>query len=130
MEKHSLIATISPDNTYITLKFSGDLVKQMVEGFREDILVASKVITNKFKADEKKVRTLVDMTEFTGNYSLDALTALVEFAKNNKLFIEKTVAFGGSDKVKIAGEVAITLSGRDNIKLFDSKDEAVAWLLG
>lgn len=127
--EHSLIASVEPHGKYILFQFKGDLVQHKVEGFKEDILVASKLITDKFKKDGKKVRVLLDMTEFTGNYSLDSLTALVEFAKNDKLFVEKTASFGGSDKVKIAGEIAITLSNRDNVKMFDTKEEAIAWLL-
>lgn len=127
--EHSLVASVEPQGKYILFQFKGDLVQHKVEGFKEDILVASKLITDKFKKDGKKVCVLLDMTEFTGNYSLDSLTALVEFAKNDKLFVEKTASFGGSDKVKIAGEIAITLSNRDNVKMFDTKEEAIAWLL-
>lgn len=127
--QRSLETTIEPEGKYIILKFNGDLVESVAESFKEDLAVATEVITKKFKEEGKKVLVLLDVSGFTGNYSLDALTALIEFAKNDKLFVEKTASFGGSDKVKIAGEIAITLSNRHNIEIFNTKEEAVTWLL-
>ena len=126
--EHSLITKVISDKSYILLKFKGDLVSDKVEAFKEDLLAASETIQKYFKDSGKKIHILLDIVDFTGNYSLDALTSLVSFAKNNKLFVEKTATFGGSDKVKMAGKIAITLSNRDNIKMFDTKDEAEAWL--
>lgn len=127
--QRSLETTIEPGGKYIILKFNGDLVESVVESFKEDLTAATEVIAKKFKEDGKKVLILLDVTGFTGNYSLDALTALIEFAKNDKMFVEKTASFGGSDKVKIAGEIAITLSNRSNIEIFGTEKEAITWLL-
>jgi hypothetical protein len=81
-----------------------------------------------YHAHNKPLHVLLDMTNFTGNYCLEALSLFTGFAKTNKSFIERTASFGGSDKVKMAGEIVITLSGRDNIKIFNTKEEALNWL--
>ncbi len=129
MEK-TLQATLQPTGNYILLKLNGDLVQDKVEQFRADLKEASTLITDQYYAHDKKLHILIDLTHFTGNYSLDSLSLLTEFAKNNKPFIEKTASFGGSYKIKMAGEIIVVLSHRDNIKMFDQKEEALAWLLG
>ena len=75
------------------------------------------------------MKILLDLTEFTGQYTATTLQMLTEFAKGNTPYVEKTASFGGYDSVKAAGEAAAALAGRDNIKLFDSKEEAMSWLL-
>jgi hypothetical protein len=71
---------------------------------------------------------ILDIERFSGNYSLDALNALVSFARQNTPYVDRTASFGGSDKVKMAGEVAIALSMRDNIKICNTKEEALTWV--
>lgn len=114
---------------YILLKFNGDLVQGTVEVFKKELSDASAFIQQQHHEQGGPVRILLDTTSFTGNYALDALGALVTFAKENKPFVLKTAAFGGSDKVRMAGEAAIALSGRDNIHIFKDRVDAVMWLL-
>ncbi|MEN9605064.1 MAG: hypothetical protein RJB39_749 [Candidatus Parcubacteria bacterium] len=121
--------TVEPQG-YIMIVFNGDLVEGSVEVFKKELSEASVLIQKEHHEHGKKVRILLDTTNFTGNYALAALAALVEFAKFNKAFVEKTASFGGSEKVHMAGEAAIALSGRDNIHMFKNKVDAVMWLLG
>ena len=123
-----LKATLQPENNCLLLEVSGDVVQANIEEFKADLAEASTLIVNEYHARNKPVHVLLDMTNFTGNYCLEALSLFTGFAKTNKSFIEKTASFGGSDKVKMAGEIVITLSGRDNIKIFNTKEEALAWV--
>lgn len=123
-----IIVTRDPKEPYVTIKFVGDLVSGRVEDFKAELQVASATILNAYNETGKKLHILLDMSEFTGNYSLDSLNSLVAFAKSNVPYVEKTAAFGGSDKVNMTGEIAIVLAHRDNIKIFHTKEEAVSWL--
>jgi hypothetical protein len=109
MEK-TLDATLQAKDNYILLKINGDLVQGKVEQFKEDLAEASILIMGQWEVQKKQLHVLTN------------------FAKENKPYIEKTASFGGSYKVKMAGEIIITLSQRDNIKIFDKEEEAIAWL--
>lgn len=111
------------------MKFAGDLSEDNMNDFEKGLGEASAVIVDCYHKENKKVHILLDMTEFSGKYNVASLTALTEFAKKNKPFVDKTASFGGSDTVKMAGEIVITLSGRDNIKIFNSEEEAKQWIL-
>ena len=113
-----IIITRDPKDSYITIKFIGDITTDRIEDFKAELEIASNAIQNAFKETGKKLHIILDMAEFSGNYSLDSLTALVDFAKGNVPYVEKTASFGGSDKVNMAGEIAIVLSHRDNVKIF------------
>lgn len=127
--EHPLITTLDVKGNYITLKFTGDLGEKEMEMFKKDVADASSIIVDSYRDHSIKVHVLLDMTGFSGTYTLEALMTLTEFAKKNKPFIDKTASFGGSDKVKMAGEIVITLSHRDNIRIFNTKEEATTWLI-
>ena len=127
--EHTLTATLEPYQKYITLKFNGDISADKLEGFKKDLEYAEKLITENYKEKHQKLHILLDMANFSGTYNVESLNALVEFAKQNKPYVEKTASFGGSIKVKMAGEIAIALSDRDNIKMFNTKIDAIEWLL-
>ncbi len=124
----TITVTTEPQG-YILIALNGDLVQGTVEVFKKELADASAFIQQQHHEQGKSVRILLDTTFFTGNYALEALGALVKFAKDNKPFVLKTASFGGSDKVRMAGEAAIALSGRDNIHMFQNKVDAVIWLL-
>ena len=121
--------TVDTQAGYIVLQFNSAPIHDAVDRFKKDLVKSGAIIESESKKTGGKVRILLDMTNFSGNYALDALSALVSFAKHNEPFVERTASFGGSEKVVMAGEVAIALSGRKNIKLFDTRHDAVAWLM-
>ncbi len=123
------ISTSIEPQGYILIQFRGDLTKDTVSVFKQELTEGSEFIKKQHHEQGKPVKILLDTTHFTGNYELEALGALVSFAKANKPFVEKTATFGGTDKVRMAGEAAIALSGRDNIHMFENKVDALMWLL-
>ncbi len=112
----------------VLLTISGNVGTDQMPDFALALSEASKTIKGLFDNHGQKVKVLIDVSKFTGNYAVEAVVKLAGFAKNNTPYILKTASFGGSDKVKMAGEVIIQLAHRDNIKLFDTKKEAVEWL--
>jgi len=122
-----LIITIDTTGL-VTMTFSGDITHDVIDEYKQELEKGIALIQEYYQAHTRKVRVILDIEHFTGNYNLDALNALVSFAKRNTPFVDRTASFGGSDKVKMAGEVAIALSMRDNIKIFNTKEEAVKWV--
>ncbi len=121
--------TITIDQTgLVTMVFTGDITHDVIDEYKKELEKGITMIQDYYQAHTRKVRVILDIEHFTGNYNLDALDALVSFAKRNTPFVDRTASFGGSDKVKMAGEVAIALSMRDNIKIFNTKEEALTWV--
>lgn len=118
------------EQEYILIEFVADLTHDALEVFKVELADAKVLIQKKYEQDHRPVKILLDVSHFTGEYAPEALDALVDFAKTNAPYVEKTASFGGSDKAKMAGEAAIALSGRDNIRMFESKVDAVLWLVG
>lgn len=122
-----LIITI--DNSgLVSMVFIGDITHDVVEEYKAELEKGAGLIREYYQAHTRKVRVILDIERFSGNYSLDALNALVSFARQNTPYVDRTASFGGSDKVKMAGEVAIALSMRDNIKICNTKEEALTWV--
>jgi len=95
---------------------------------RSDVNTVSTAIKNLHKEQSKKIKVLIDIVSFKAQYVSEAVDVLVELARGDKELVEKTAVFGGSDKVRIIGETIVVLSGRTNIKFFETKPEALSWL--
>lgn len=117
--------TINPDGV-VVLTFTGDLLEADMPAFKSELEAAATMIST--KASEKKIKTLLDMTHFTGKFSTDAMRVLAQFATNNEPYIEKTASFGGDHMIQMAGTMVTHLAHRDNIKIFDTKEDALNWL--
>ena len=127
--KPAVITTKDEKYPYIHIQFIGDLVTERYEDFKTGLMQASDMIEKTANEANKKVKIILDLTEFSGNYSLPSLNLVVDFAKSNVPYVEKTASYGGSDKVNMAGEIAVALSGRDNIKICKTKEEAESFVL-
>jgi hypothetical protein len=115
-------------NGFLRITFWGDLLKENIESFASELEMGKIVISKLSEKQGKKIKILLDMTQFTGEYSAEAVQLLTDFAKHNSKYVEKTASFGGSEKVKTAGEIIMSLSQRENIKICKTEDEARAWL--
>lgn len=107
---------------------AGSLSSEFIEPLKTSVRVATQMTKNYFEQKKQKVKILFDMTTFTGEYSIGAFEIMVSFARETKPFVERTACFGGPTIGLAAGEMVTTLSGRDNIKFFKTKEEALAWL--
>jgi hypothetical protein len=117
------------EKEYILIEFIADLTQGTLDAFKVELADAKLLIQKKYEQDHEPVKILLDVSHFTGEYASEALDMLALFAKENALYVKKTASFGGSDKIKMAGGATIALSGRDNICMFDSKIDAVLWLV-
>ncbi len=122
-----LTTEIHPDG-YMVMTLSGDLSNERIETLHANVHTA--VQMSKVYAETKgKPNILFDMSTFTGDYSVSALQVMVKFAEDTRPYARKVACFGGPDIGRIAGEMVVALSGRDNIQFFKTKEEALPWLL-
>lgn len=122
--------SIDEQNGILNMTFHGDISHEKNGAFKAELEIGKNLIADYHAAHTRKVKVLLNMTDFSGTYNLNALNALVGFARENTPYVDRTASFGGSDKVKMAGEIAIALADRDNIKVCDTKEEAERWILG
>lgn len=73
------------------------------------------------------VLCLVDITDMQ-TYHADVLTALAGLMKDNEPYVLRTATFGGNSTITMAEDIIIALSGRNNLKAFNSKEKALEWL--
>jgi hypothetical protein len=122
------VAIITGPDGLIRFIFSGNLLQEDLSFFKSGLDIGKTVIVNAFKQSGKKVKIILDMTNFSGKYVSDAIELLADFAKHNVDYVEKTASFGGSDSVKAAGEIVTAIAHRDNIQIFKTEAEALTWL--
>ncbi len=73
------------------------------------------------------VLCLVDITNMKA-YHADVLTTLATLMKDNEPYVLRTATFGGNSTITMAEDVVIALSGRNNLRAFNSKEKALHWL--
>ncbi len=73
------------------------------------------------------VLCLVDISKLA-TYHPDVLTTLANLMKDNEPYVLRTATFGGSPLITMAEDVIVALSGRNNLKAFPLKEDALYWL--
>jgi hypothetical protein len=125
--KKPLIVTVGK-NDIIHISIVSDLLENKTESLAVCIEEATKLISSMHTANNKKVKILVDLSKFTGEYAIKSFTDMINFATDTKPYVEKSAVFSGLEKGRMAAEMVITLSRRDDIKVFNNEEEAMAWL--
>lgn len=112
----------------IRLAIVGDLSEDKLEPLSISMYEFRKAVEGLYRQQNRGVKILVDLTEFSGKYAVKCFTELVDSAKLSKPYIAKSAIFGGSFKVKMAVEAVSALAQRENMKIFDTKEQALDWL--
>ncbi len=115
-------------NGLVLLTIAGDVREDDLAELKSRLSDISGLVADEYRKHDAKVNILIDITDFAGEYHEDALRLMTNFAKQNRLFVGKTASFGGTDKARLAGEVVAGMAERDNIREFDTRKEAEAWL--
>ena len=76
----------------------------------------------------RTIKILIDITDFTAGFISEAIDIMVDLAQEDRDLVEKTAVFGATLKLRAIGDAIITLSGRNNIKFFQTKAQALEWL--
>ncbi len=116
------------EHGFLELKLSGVLSGEKVKELRAEVDETTRVVEELFKKKRGLIRILLDITDFTGTYSMDAMMVMKQFATHNRPFVYRTGVFGGSDTARVAAEITVALAGRDNIRFFKTRADAMRWL--
>ncbi len=81
-------------------------------------------------AGNGKSKVLTDITAMKGNPSREAKEIVAEGIRDNRPMIEKSAVCGLSTTKRLAAWFIFLLSGRKDIKLFKTREDAVRYLLG
>lgn len=95
-----------------------------------DTADALKLIAHARKiAAEQPEQSLYTLTDISNSrYDRDVTAALQELAKHNKPYVIAGAAVGVTGLSKVVFRSILTFSGRKNIKLFDTREQALDWL--
>ncbi len=117
------------DNNIVNIAIIGDLLDDKIEKLTSSLYEATQIIRDIYSNTHKRVKVMIDLSNFNGKYTVKSFNAWVNFADNTKQYAEKSAVFGGSNIEKMAAEMVITVAGRtDSIKIFRTKEEALVWL--
>lgn len=125
-EDITLIAEIT-DQGIIELRLGGDMVhkyRDVMQGWAEKV---KEVLHFMKEKDPDRVLTLVDVSEL-GTYDAESVELFRELMASNKGLATKTAIYGASTIVRVTIELMIGLTRRYSMKLFSTRDEALAWL--
>lgn len=74
--------------------------------------------------------SVLTLTDISGsNYDKTITDALKELSKHNKPYVKAGAAVGVSGLKKIVFRAILSFSGRSNLKMFDTVEEAKDWLV-
>jgi hypothetical protein len=112
----------------VYMRLIGSLDSTNFEILKVQVENAKKLVKEESEKQGKKLPILFDLTDFTGTYNVGAMLAMKGLEEHNRPFSLKTAVYGGSAAAQVAAELTLELIGRDNLKLFKTKEEALAWL--
>lgn len=112
----------------VYMRLVGSLDSTNFEILKSQVETAKKLVKEESERVGHKLNILFDLSEFTGTYNVGAMLAMKRLEEHNRPFSNKTAVYGGSAAAQVAAELTLELIGRDTLKLFKNKEDAVAWL--
>jgi hypothetical protein len=104
----------------IRLSFIGDISKEDVEAYERDLLPYLDAATETSKLN------IISYSGREGKYSSDARRRFTEL--NKDLRVGRVAILGGNRFNRVMATIILKATGRQNIRFFDTEEEAVAWL--
>jgi len=127
METRPLTISLTREGILFII-IQGELTKERLPLLKEDIEKAKAFIREESQQALRPLPVLIDLTNLSSVYEPEAMLVLADFEKADRPYVQRTICFGASAKIKLAGEIISALSNRENISFFDTKEEAVASL--
>ena len=113
---------------WISYVISGDLTEARSSEIEEAIARADETIREQYHETGQPVHILMDMNGFSHVYDLATLERFAQFAEKHGHDVAKTAGFGSSKQTRAAAAALLAFTDRDNIRFFETKEEALAWL--
>ena len=116
------------ENDVVCMTLKGVADENNIAALEEWAKKAALIIKDTHQKTGKKVRSLVDLKDLGSDYDIGVIKIISSLMKENQPYIEKTATFGANFVIKLLEETIITMAGRDNIKVFKNKEDAMKWL--
>jgi hypothetical protein len=113
----------------VLMRLIGTLDGSNFDALKVEIEGAKKIVQTECEKRGGPVSVLFDLSNFTGTYNVSAMLAMKGLEEHNRPYVARTALFGGSPAAQVAAELTLELIGKDNLKLFATKEEGTAWLL-
>jgi len=111
----------------VNVTIGGDLIMENLSQFTEWTENLKKTIKETFLKKNKKVLVLADISGLR-KYDSEVMVQLATTMRENEPYVFRNATYGGSQYVKMAEDVVAALSGRNNLKSFKTREEALNWL--
>ena len=108
------------DDGVVCVSIAGDAEDQSVQGFLalwQEVIEAHAPCLHLLDASRLELNQLARRWE------------LATRMKNNRALFKKSAVIGLSGPQRVVSHIVIKASGRDNVRIFGDRDEAIAWLL-
>ncbi len=115
-------------NLIVTLSLAGSIDQEELPELKNWATNVKNRIREAWVSANKKVAVLVDLTELKNYTEPEAMTTISDLMTADSEYVSKTAVFGASKMIGFAQEIATSLSGRENMKSFETKEKAIAWL--
>ena len=125
----SVLRTTIDESGLIHSSLHGSIPAERIPQLESDIRTGHVLLESEFAKRGKKLRVLVDLTDFSGAYDTKGIIVLAKYVRSNKPFVEKSAGFGAGRAVSLAANVVTALGGRSDISFFKTGEEALAWLV-
>ncbi len=114
-------------NGVVILTLQGSLSgEETMEALKKTIKACSDIIEDLYKGEGKKLRVLIDMTAFSGEYEIQAMHYMNEFGKRHASHIEKSVMLSGTVKTD---EMGLAMTDQQAKKFVEhERESALAFL--
>jgi hypothetical protein len=117
------------DDDIIYLTMGGNVSGDTIDYFLEWAEKVKEAMREAYKRNPGHVLTLID-TRAIHEIDMDSVGELSKLLKYNKQYATRTAVYGANYFVHIIVEMALHISGRKNLEIFETKEEALKWLLG
>lgn len=122
------VGIIPGKNLIVTLAIAGEVGQDELPELKKWADSAKGRIREAFNSTNKKLAVLVDFTSLENFSEGEVLSIIADLMSADSKYVYKTATFGANKNISLAEEIAKSLSGRDNMKNFDTKEKALDWL--
>jgi hypothetical protein len=115
------------ENGIIVLSLAGDMSARFNTLYQEWADNVYEKIKQRAALYPASVFVLIDLTKLD-RYDPKSSEVIYDLMKLNKGLVTRSAVFGANELVQIAVNTLTTILHRDNMKVFETEPEAVAWL--
>ena len=113
---------------YVYMRLAGSVDADSLPRLKEQVAAAKALVKQESERRGAQVPVAFDISDFTGAYAVEAMLEMKSLEEHNRPYTSRTAVFGGSAAAQVAAELTLALIHRDSLKLFATKEEALAWL--